>query len=441
MYKKRLQKWGLDTKNIRSKDAEQVVLRKRQRDAVGKQAHRIIVRGRRFEWEDIERHLRRNPRLRAKTNTASQQLEIGSSTDVIVRTPSPDPALAFSVPPLLEADDDLRVAEELGRILRDYIRGQTEARLWVVQDAMIGPSSKVLGATESEDGLKWANDFTTEITTMLEAGYYTAGFQRLDRWLGSFQSIIRNQDFGAIMGIIAIFFEDLVSCEAQLSRCVARHLIDITARILSERHPLALVQARLHEANNERQYLIASVSFGPVLDLLHDLVGQGSQWRMWRLRVGYWKTTGNPAAETQDILSYLAETVPRDIYGRFFANLRLSGSLAYQGKTHEADRALHSASGYLNDHDSLPQDRNVFNIYRLRIYHNAGKINDVDDAFVAALDFAEATFGSFATETLRLIGLHQNMLKHTGRLNVAAQVAADLARRIEERDALDAELD
>jgi hypothetical protein len=78
-----------------------------------------------------------NPRLQAKMDAISGQLEIGSSHDVIVRTPSPDLAVALSVPPRLEPDDDLRIAEDFGRTLCDYVRGGIEPQLWESQKQLV----------------------------------------------------------------------------------------------------------------------------------------------------------------------------------------------------------------------------------------------------------------------------------------------------------------
>jgi hypothetical protein len=59
-------------------------------------------------------------------------------TDIICRTPSPDPAAAPSVPAILGASDELRIQEEITRILRDYVDAAYEQTWPVVRGYFVG---------------------------------------------------------------------------------------------------------------------------------------------------------------------------------------------------------------------------------------------------------------------------------------------------------------
>ena len=99
MFKKQFRKWGIDRKHIRARDALQIRELKGKRDAMNKSSV-ILVRGQKVEWENIRRHLSRNPKLKA---TADSSFQISKNTiDIILRTPSPDPIIkhAVKLPPM-----------------------------------------------------------------------------------------------------------------------------------------------------------------------------------------------------------------------------------------------------------------------------------------------------------------------------------------------------
>src|SRR3569833_1605305 len=127
MFKKHIKKWGLDNKHLKSGELLIAALGKRRRDAVHNSS-KIIIRGKKVPWEEIQRHLSRNPKLQAKLDSADTNLEMvgHDNRDVVVRTPSPDLGQTIRISRSLNADDVLHLSEELGRIVRNYVIGSLD---------------------------------------------------------------------------------------------------------------------------------------------------------------------------------------------------------------------------------------------------------------------------------------------------------------------------
>jgi hypothetical protein len=108
MYKSRIKKWSLE-KNIKSKEALEMMRLKRQRDAVQKRSE-FRIRGRIVPPERITRHLKRKPRYLNQLNACiGQPAELLSA--VVVRTPSPTPSIMSSFPVQPRASDELQLYE------------------------------------------------------------------------------------------------------------------------------------------------------------------------------------------------------------------------------------------------------------------------------------------------------------------------------------------
>jgi hypothetical protein len=147
MYKAHFRKWDL-RKNNRRSDVVAMLCLKSQRDAVGKSS-KFVIRGREIDWNDIERYLKRNPKVSAETNENSLK-----HCDIICRTPSPDPATVLPVPAILEASDELRIQEEITRITRDYVNAACEQGIWpVVRGYFVGSN----GYRSRNDLNRWWN--------------------------------------------------------------------------------------------------------------------------------------------------------------------------------------------------------------------------------------------------------------------------------------------
>jgi len=91
--KKRLKAWRL-TKNTKREVARRVLRLVRRREASGKQRHKILVHGKEVVLKKIYRHERRTAKLRGQLDPPDAGAD---DMGIVVRTPSPDPSVIFSV--------------------------------------------------------------------------------------------------------------------------------------------------------------------------------------------------------------------------------------------------------------------------------------------------------------------------------------------------------
>ncbi len=119
MLKTHISKWGLD-KKLKAREVKAIQMHERQRAAAGKKSQ-YYVRGRLVIWEVIQRYIKRS-RLFA-TLKDSDALEIGRDTGIICKTPPPDPIIAFSIPAVMNATNELQRAEEVCPIVQDLLPG------------------------------------------------------------------------------------------------------------------------------------------------------------------------------------------------------------------------------------------------------------------------------------------------------------------------------
>jgi hypothetical protein len=104
MYKTRIRKWGL-YKNNRANEVMHMVRIKRQRATVNKDTN-FYIRNAKVDWSDIQRYLNRNMTLLTKVQADGVQIG-DAARGIVYRTPSPCPAVAFSVPTSLYGANEL----------------------------------------------------------------------------------------------------------------------------------------------------------------------------------------------------------------------------------------------------------------------------------------------------------------------------------------------
>jgi hypothetical protein len=111
-----------------------MVRMKRARDAQGKETV-FHVRNHTVDWNDIKRYIRSRQHLVAKINaTNCEEIEVGNSRfGIVARTPSPDPAIEFSVPFVFNACDDINLPEQVLRLTTQAIDGAVEmqTKRWI----------------------------------------------------------------------------------------------------------------------------------------------------------------------------------------------------------------------------------------------------------------------------------------------------------------------
>ena len=230
MFKKNLKKLGLDKKNIKGQEALQAaILCKQRRDAVQKPS-RIIIRGRKKDESSISRHLNRNPYLQAKLRSGNLVPSSFRSMDVIARTPSPDSAMMFSVPMVLKPVDDLSIAEELGKVLRDYVNSSFEAGVWTPDWNANRRYRRV-----QRNFNRWDNASQVAMEAITDGDLHM-GFVLLNRWLSRVARILRN-DHPYFLLYALNFIRSLglikdPDFRAGLSRSIVQHLRDMSQTVL-----------------------------------------------------------------------------------------------------------------------------------------------------------------------------------------------------------------
>ena len=426
MFKKRIRKWGLDNKHIRSNEAHQVILLKRQRDAVGKKDHRILVRGRRIEWANIQQHLARNPRLQAKVNASSGQLEIGSSVDgVVVRTPSPDLAIGLTVPPPIVADDDFRTAEEIGRILRDYIAGGIDSGLWTVH------RDHLLRSPSRYDRCRRWSDAGERCMGLIGAAEFQVGFRLLSRWLDLTRQILREQEFRTVRDFLRIFIHYFWNyfVDERLIQVIGKHLAELTAIELGRNHPLSLALTRLQGASEKCRDILVDSALDAVFEPSQAILGEGSI-QMFDMQMGIKFGVRGDEAQARGITSLLAGCKPWETQRRFRLELSLALALAGPSNIREAGEALVRARRYAccgsGEEDLSPVDRFSFGWVAGQVHWYCGRLSEALEACRELVEFCTAVFGPDHRRTVNVLGFHCEVLRTMGRNEEAAQVAAEM---------------
>ncbi|KAJ9150917.1 hypothetical protein NKR23_g3375 [Pleurostoma richardsiae] len=125
MFKIRIKKWKLDKKH-KAPEVREMLRLKAEREAVGKESE-FFVRGRKVDWGDVERYMRRS-RIPFDSAEAAGAVNELHQRDIICRTPSPLP-MARS----LQAPDELQRAHETLLIMRGYVDGSIESGQWFLK--------------------------------------------------------------------------------------------------------------------------------------------------------------------------------------------------------------------------------------------------------------------------------------------------------------------
>ncbi|KAH0544246.1 hypothetical protein GP486_008527 [Trichoglossum hirsutum] len=255
MFKTRIKKWGLDKKHKAPEVLEMVRL-KRQRDAVGKKS-KFFIRNRPVNWEDVERYLKRSRNLLTKFDSGF--LEIGGhATGVVCRTPSPDPSIVLTLPGIIEASDELRTADEVVRIMRDYFRGAIEGGIWTYDSG----GACYFGRRGSATYFHFLNWYTSMSTAIfyIKGSRIEQGFRLINTCFNQLQQVLEEQDPSILFGLLDLGTFFLSNFPKDLGRSYVDYIRDFSQTILGERHPISLLWVRClsgHEPDRIRLRLVA----------------------------------------------------------------------------------------------------------------------------------------------------------------------------------------
>jgi hypothetical protein len=95
MYKRRIKVWRLD-KNYKADEVLTILHRKSERNALQKPSE-FSIRGRKVDFDDIQRYLKRNPALVERFRTGVKP-NCEAALEIVCRTPSPDPLACAQAP-------------------------------------------------------------------------------------------------------------------------------------------------------------------------------------------------------------------------------------------------------------------------------------------------------------------------------------------------------
>lgn len=315
MYKHRLQKWGLD-KKFKEKEVVHMSLVKRQRDALGKQSV-FYVRGRQVDWDQIEKYLHRRPDLQTKINAGMLKLS-NSSSDVVCRSPSPDP--------ILHASSTLQYMDELLRLLDGYYISKFDG----------------IPSTDGADLVR--DDFVTirclrkldQARTMIYADMPEFGFRILNEALDDLRFVVRGE-YASLMfhlfDVVTLFDQRHTSLITEL----LRHTYGILLITFGESHPLVWLLRRLIALSEHDRYEVIASLMKAIVERFERLNVNGRMLERLRchqfLLLDHIESKGITTTTTfPEIDAGSTDAVSAGYLGRF------AGRLIFNQQFEEADR-------------------------------------------------------------------------------------------------------
>lgn len=315
MYKHRLQKWGLD-KNFKEKEVVHMSLVKRQRDALGKQSL-FYVRGKQVDWDQVEKYLHRRPDLQTKINAGMLKMS-SSSSNVVCRSPSPDP--------ILHASSTLQHMDELLRSLDGYY------------------ISRFDGVTSTDRADLVSDDYVTirclrkldQARTMIYADMLDFGFRILNEALDDLRFVVRGE-YASLMfhlfDVVTLFDQRHPSLITEL----LRHTYGILLITFGESHPLVRLLGRFIPLSQQDRYEIISSLMKAVVERFERLNADGRMLERLKchqfLLLDHMGLKGiEPTTTFPDIDATSTDAVSTGYFGRF------AGRLIFNEQFEEADR-------------------------------------------------------------------------------------------------------
>ncbi|KAI1495775.1 Clr5 domain-containing protein [Biscogniauxia marginata] len=231
VYKTHLNKWGVQ-KNFRRRQVGELLAEKSRRATLGKST-RSFIHGRQVDEDRLNTYLKRIPPGRRKlieamASTSSRQGAHGGQF-LVCWTPSPRPPQIRSIPPRLEAPDDLKAAEDSFHFIRVYIAGCNDSGLWETAGGQ-----KITPMEIEDDWMQMLNG----ATILLEGGFTNHGFRLLSHWFGQYKELLR---LGHPLLIIDTCWvvRYLVEHRKDLLGAFTDYVSEVSQTTLGSNHPLS----------------------------------------------------------------------------------------------------------------------------------------------------------------------------------------------------------
>ncbi|KAI8631341.1 hypothetical protein F5Y19DRAFT_27410 [Xylariaceae sp. FL1651] len=239
MYKARFQQWGIE-KKIKAEDAVEIFRQQTARAKAGKSSV-AYVRGRKISSDRLQRY-----RYRAAAIVSEQILMVEkelatspselmpASSHVICRTPSPGPEDSPTISPQLEDPTDFKIPHECMQILKGYIAGSIEARVWQPSDP---------AKYQAPDAFTWAHYLATS-QGLISHNRTKEGFILLGVCFEQYKSHIRKPDpFFWLATYKAALL--LAHRDRKLGEAFINYASSLTSVILPRAHPFNRVWSRI----------------------------------------------------------------------------------------------------------------------------------------------------------------------------------------------------
>ncbi|KAK4130035.1 hypothetical protein BT67DRAFT_446072 [Trichocladium antarcticum] len=250
MYRTRIRKWGIDKNNKAAEVSYMLKLKKHRDDALGKGSH-FLIRDRPVDWEDIERYLSRNPDFWTKHTRGSLDLAT-AGREIRCKTPPPAVAAqAISVPPQLDAPQDLHIHEEILRSYQAYTDGSFEQGIWRLSpthNRYFGP-----GGVQASARLNAWYDKVRNVSDW--PGRDAEAVQLVNCLLEDLPQLLKDQDYTVFPAVMRCCFY-LSARRPALGRQVIHFVAQLCSILLGARHPMSLVWSRIRSLTISEYLLV-----------------------------------------------------------------------------------------------------------------------------------------------------------------------------------------
>ncbi|KAF9879575.1 hypothetical protein CkaCkLH20_03118 [Colletotrichum karsti] len=285
MYKTRIKRWGLD-KKFKEAEVLAILQLKRERDRLGKKS-RFAIRDQDVAWDRVLYYIKRRPDLQRHLGFAAHERDVvdwdrvaaylarrpelrgdlaAADAEITTRTPPPSPPPP--PPRLFQPATGLRFADEIVRMLRDFLHGVFEARHWTVVDdggALLCSRGKVACRGELA---AWCG-IMGGVYDLFRGGRVGAAVGVLHGRFDELAWIIRDLD-----PELSFFHCYIVLGQpAPISDLLLRYVCRMYAAVLGARHPLTLIWKRVWGVGAEDRVHILSAVVGYSARFLEERVG------------------------------------------------------------------------------------------------------------------------------------------------------------------------
>ncbi|EMR67349.1 hypothetical protein UCREL1_5651 [Eutypa lata UCREL1] len=426
MYKTHIKKWGID-KNMKARDAIEIVRQQKARAAMGKSSV-VYVRGRRVEPSKMQQYLHRVSEAVANEillNTADDtvtDLSLYSNARVIVRTPSPELSAPGSpnLPKRLNDPINLRLPQECMQILTSYISGGYETGRWKLDSQLGGP--------DTINSCAWLGHLNTA-RDMISHNRTKQGFHLLGICLDQYKLHLLQPDadfwvitYAAVIG--------LSGSDPKLADTFISYASRLASIVLPPEHPFNLLWSRLAKLRLDGIRSHAPALLKAVIDTNSRYFTLMSPNRSYEPTAMYYSLHWLGMISAEDIARLNQEGVEAANsveYGVQRNRVRSSNKLLSDGEPGKAELQLEEVVRWLKTQPagSWIDLRMELHYEMFRLKTAAGKPSEIQDAAWDLYRFCMDAFGPGHYTTTFTGANLEIYFRHAGQTHVADRLRKD----------------